>query len=65
MFLRTSYCGICTKVDIQEKTEKEKELEHQYHRNIVIVKKGTTSSLFLWVRQTRERRWKKIWILPR
>jgi hypothetical protein len=52
-------------VDIQEKTEKEKELEHQYHRNIVIVKKGTTSSLFLWVRQTRERRWKKIWILPR
>ncbi len=38
----------CTNADIQEKTEEEKkELDHQYHRNTVIVKKGTTSSLFL------------------
>ncbi len=57
MFLRTSYCVICTKADIQEKTEKEKELEqHQYRNNTMLVEKGTTDSLFLWVDKTDERK---------
>ena len=39
MFLCTSYCDICTKADIQEKTEKAKEIEHQYHSDTMLASK--------------------------
>ncbi len=46
MFLRTPYCVICTKADIQEKTEKKKEMEHQCHSNTVSRKRNNYVVLF-------------------